>query len=124
MRIAYDKYTFTADAAAADTIGMGKLPKGARVIGYWLKCGSLDASGGTVDFGYAASSDAVEAANDDAFLANADVTSAVTFDHTSQANMVGLGKAFDAEVELQIKIEGDTDTTTGTVETCVFYVVD
>lgn len=129
IRIAYDEYTFTADLAAADVIHMGLLPKGARVVGYWLKADDLDASGGTLDLGWAASSEtsggsAVEAADDDGFLSNVDVTSAITIGHQDQENMTGLGKKFSAEVAIQVKIEGDTDVTSGTLKTCVFYVVD
>lgn len=130
IRCAYDEYTFTADLSAADVIHMGIIPKGARVVGYWMKADDLDGSGGTLDLGYAASAEldstgtAVEAADDDAFLANVDITSATTSDHATQANMTGLGKLFNAEVAVQVKIEGDTDATTGTLKTCIFYVRD
>lgn len=124
MRIAYDKFTLTADLALNDVIKMGKLPKGARVVGYWLKSDDLSAASGTLDLGYAASSDGVEAADDNAFLAAVDVTSATTKGHTDQANMVGLGKKFSAEVDIEVKVHADTDATSGSIETCIMYVVD
>lgn len=125
VKTLYDKYTLSADLSAADVIVMGKLPAGARVVGYWLKSSDLDASGGTLDLGWAASSDAVVSADDDGFLSNVDVaTAAITVDHADQDAMVGLGKKFDSAVDVQVKVEGDTDATSGDIEVCIFYVVD
>lgn len=124
LRASFDSYALTADLAAADVIVLGSIPKGARVVGYWLKSADLDASGGTVNLGYAASADGVETADPDAFLLTADVTSAITIGHQDQENMVGLGKVFDAEVNVIITTVGDTDATSGTISACIFYVVD
>lgn len=124
VRVAYDSYALTADLAAADIITLGRIPAGARVVGYWLKSADLDASGGTVNLGWAASSDAVEAADPDGFLLTADVTSAITIDHGDQENMVGLGKVFSSAVDVIITTVGDTDATSGTISACIFYVVD
>src|ERR1044072_7859009 len=76
VRVLSDKYSLPADTASANIIKMGKPPKGARVFDFRLIFADLDASGGTLDIGWAASSDAAEAADDDGFGANVDVTSA------------------------------------------------
>lgn len=122
IRTSYDKYTLTGDMSASDVIDMGVLPKGARVVGGWLKNSALSA--GTLHVGYAADSAGVETADDDAFLASVAVTSAATTSFTGQNNMPGLGKAFSAEVQLQVKVATDTSATSGTIELCVHYVVD
>lgn len=126
VRIAYDKYVLSGDLAAADIIHLGFIPQGARVVGYWLKTDDLDASGGTIDLGWAASADGVETADADGFLAAVDVTTSggISSNHTSQANMAGLGKLFSAQVAVTATILGDTDATTGDIEVCIQYVID
>lgn len=132
VRLHYDKYTLTADLSANDIIVMnGLLPKGARVIDAFVKHADLDTTGGTIDFGWAASEElsggsAVEAADDDGWIANADVATAADTIYASinQANAPGIGKKFSAAVQPQIKIEGDTDATSGDIETFIYYVVD
>lgn len=124
VRVSYDEYTLTADLASGDIIKIGRLPKGARVVNYWMSFADLDGSGGTIDLGWSASSDAVESADPDGFLADVDVTSAGTVGAIEQANMTGLGRAFSAEVDIIATTDGDTDATSGTIKVCVFYVID
>lgn len=124
VRMCYDIYTLTADLAAADIIVMGQIPAGARVVGYWMKFSDLDVTGGTLNLGYGASADAVESASAAAFLSAVDVTSAGTKSQNDQANMAGLGKLFASPVNVQVATVGDTDATSGTIEVCIYYVVD
>src|SRR4051812_34458724 len=75
LKMAYDEFTQSAAITQADTIRMMKLPPGARVLNvYYAFSGSLDASGGTVDIGWEANG--TDAADDDGFLQNVDVTGA------------------------------------------------
>ena len=126
VRVLYDKYTFTADLSSADIILMNaKLPRGARVIDALLKFGNLDATGGTIDFGWAAGTDGDEVADENGFHEAVDVTSPDCIwasDNAAAPN--GIGKKFTEAVQLQIKIEGDTDATSGDVECFVHYVID
>jgi len=132
MRLHYDKYTYTADLSTGDLILMnGLLPKGARIIDAMIKFEDLDGAGGTVDFGYAASAEqsggsTVEAADENAFHEAVDVATAADTIKASdnQANAAGIGKKLSGAVQPQIKIEGDTDTTTGTIESFIWYVLD
>lgn len=123
----YDSYTLTADLAAADVIKLCKLPAGARVLALTIGWDDLDASGGTVDVGWAASSDAVESANAEGFLKDIGVTLPGASSIGSIGgvgggiNAAGLGKEFASPVDVQIAIDGDTDATSGSVQLNVIY---
>ena len=124
VRMMYDKYTLTAALSQNDVVVMGdKLPKGARIIEAKLKYDQLDAAGGTADLGYAASDDAVEAADPNAFVDGADVTSAGS---TSSSTEAGIGKQLAASVQPQILVEasGGWDQTSGDIEMFIYYSLD
>lgn len=123
VKVAYDKYTAAGAMILNDVVKMGKLPAGARVVGYWLKSDDLGTVG-ALDLGWAASSDGVEAAQAQGFLGAVDVkTAAVTADHATQADKLGLGKVFASEVDIQVKVQTATDAA-GSFEICVMYVID
>lgn len=127
VRCLYDKYTFTADLSSGDVIVMGgKIPKGARVIDAMVKHADLDTSGGTIDFGWAASEVSGEAADENGFLQAADVATGADVVKASdnQAGAAAIGKKFTQAVQPQIKIEGDTDVTSGDVESFIWYILD
>jgi hypothetical protein len=123
VRVMFDTFTSTGAVTISSVLRLGILPKGARVVGYWVK--STDhGTAGDIDFGWAVSADGAEAADADGFLAAADVNAAaITYDHASQANMAGLGKKFASEVEVQISFPEAT-TAIGTLQACVLYVID
>lgn len=123
MGVAYDKYVAAGALSLNDRIKVGKLPKGARIVGYWIKSADLGTTG-TLDLGWAASADGVEAASANGMLSAVDVnTAATTKGHTDQGNMAGLGKLFGAAVDLEVKVSAAT-TAAGTIEVCVYYIVD
>lgn len=119
----YDKYTLTADLSANDVINFGKLPKGARVIDAMIKYADLDASGGTLDLGWDGGTNSAETADDNGFISAADCTSADTIKGSDNlANAPGIGHEFTDEVNVQVKINGDTDATSGDIEVFVWYI--
>jgi hypothetical protein len=123
----YDEYVLTGDLAAADVIKFGsKLPAGARIVDAILWATDLDVAGGTMDLGWAASETGqpgtAEVADDDGLVADADVTAA--YYARALIGVAGLFKKFTAPVQIQAKVEGDTDATTGTIKCAVFYVLD
>ena len=127
LKECYDKYTLTADLASGDVIHMGKIPKGARVIDVRLVSADLDAqSAGTLDIGWAASADGVEAVDADGFLADVDVnTAAIAISmFTSQSTRPGFQKTFAAEVQATVTIDGETDATSGSIHLEVLYFID
>lgn len=125
MLIAYDEYALTADLAAADLIRLMKLPQGSRVHNVYVYSDDLDVSGGTIDIGWEASADAVEAADADGFMAAVDVTSAICQDMAGdQGTRPGLFKKFSSEVQVGVTINGDTDATSGTIKVAIHYAID
>ena len=127
VKCLYDKYSYSADLDAADTIGFFTIPKDATPIDAMVKHADLDTSGGTIDLGWAASADgSTEAADDNGFIDNADVATAADVVKSSDnlASPPGIGKTFAADVMCEVKIEGDTDVTSGDVEVWVLYVID
>lgn len=125
VRMIYDAYTLVGDLASGDLINFAKVPAGCRIVDVWVFFTDLDASGGTIDVGWAADSLAVETADDDGFIANADCTSADVIKMSDNlANGAGQFKKFAAECQVQAKVDGDTDATTGSIGVAVFYTLD
>ncbi len=122
VRVLYDEYTLTGDLSANDVINMMTIPAGAKVLNCLMETTDLDASGGTLDLGWVISSDAVEAADDDGFIAAADVTSAGRFQPA--AARPGNFKTFASPVQVQVKVNGDTDATSGTIKVAIYISVD
>jgi len=123
---AYDTYELLADVVGGtDTLRMSKLPAGARVIDVRLFFDDLDAAGGTLDIGWEAGADAVEAADADGFLANVDVTSQGTVSmFEDQPSVAGFQKVFSEEVQVTVTFDADTDATSGTISLDILYVID
>jgi len=126
LHVIMDSYSLSADLASGDVIRMGgKIPAGAKILNVEVKFPDLDASGGTLDVGWLASSDAVEAADADGFMANLDVTSAGFAALASATHFANPGylKEFAAECQAAITVDGDTDATSGTIYMNIWYVV-
>jgi hypothetical protein len=124
MKVIYDTFELTADLAAADTIEMGGLiPAGARIMDVHLFHDALGA--GTLDVGWKASADGVEAAVVDGFVDGAAVTSqghaSLQEDHFAEA---GMFKKFAAPVQPVVTVATDTSATSGTISLAIFYVLD
>ena len=126
LRVAYDKISLS-EAIAGDVLHMMKIPKGARVLDVICKFADLDSnSDGTLDIGWAASSDAVEAADADGFFNELAVHAAACKGMVANgASVPGHLKKFDAEVEVQIVPgAGAADATSGDIELVVLYVIE
>ena len=121
MRVAYDDYTFAADVDEDDTIDFMKIPKGARIIDLHLINTAL--AGGTIDVGWTASDDGVEAADADGLLDGYDPTNAGA---TSLGFLGGRMKKFSAEVTVRVTIKSDSvaATTADSLKIMILYVVD
>lgn len=126
VRCAYDSYSLSADTASGDKLYMCKLPKGARILDVVLAVTDLDGSGGTLDVGYEynASGDSALTDDPDAFLADVDVTSAITVGMIEQANMAGFGYELEGEADIVVSFDGDCDATSGIIKLSVLYAVD
>ena len=129
VKASYDKYTSAGAIAINSIIKMGKLPFGARVVGYWLKSEDLGTAG-TMELGHSASVEVdtagspLVAASASAFLAGIVVSAAITADHANaSAALAGLGKSFGGSVDIELKASVAT-TLAGSIETCVYYVID
>lgn len=126
----FDQYTLTAAVAQNDIIKFGgKLPAGARVIEAKFKfSASLDAAAGTVDLGWAASDDGVEAADADGFMDAIDVTGAggLVLMSDDEGTRPGLFKQFASPVQVQAVAThaGGLDATSGTISVEIQYVID
>lgn len=125
LQVLYGKYTLAADLSANETIKFGELKKGMVVLGALVKYDDLDTSGGTIDLGWSAGANGDEAADDNGFIDNADVTSADTVESAiNLAGAPGIGKEFADDCDLELKIEGDTDATSGDIEVIVWVIAN
>lgn len=125
IKVAYDQYTLTAALSQNDVIKMMILPPKARVIDVIVSFDSLDAAAGTVDIGWEAN--ASDAADEDGFMANVDVTSAAAQNmQGDQGTRPGIFKQF-ANYPTQVSIlcdhAGGLDATTGSIKLCVLYTL-
>lgn len=123
MRIARDKFTFTAILDTTDLLRMMKLPAGAKVYEVELNSDDLGTTG-VLDIGWAASSEGGEVADQNGLFAAIDVNSAATARLKILNSVPGFLKRFTEEVEIQIKATTATTATSGDIELIIYYVVD
>ncbi len=125
VRLAYDSYTAAGAIALNDIVVMGpKIPKGARMIDGWIKHADLGTVG-TLDLGWAASDDGLEAVNATGFISAEDVHTAADIVKATdnQAAPAGVGKKLLAEVQPIVTASAATDVA-GAFSTFIFYIVD
>ena len=118
-KVMFEDYTFAAEASSADTLKLGKLPKGARVLSCTLKSPDLGGTG-TIDVGTQANG--TESADQDGFIAAADASGQAVQQAGSGAN---IGVKFSAETVVQAYFSGATGSATGkTIKVWIEYIVD
>jgi len=121
VKTMYDEFTFTGEAANADTLDIGApLPKGARVLACVLKAPDLGGTG-TVDVGHLAN------AGGDSAVAAGFISAQDTSGQASQGsgNGASIGKKFAAETQTQLTFTGATASATGkTIQCWISYIVD
>ena len=120
VRVAYDKYVFSAEAAVTDVIKLMKLPKGAKIVDAVVKAPSLGATG-IFDLGYEANG--VDAADTDGFVLSADFGGAAAVKKMSTE--AGMFKELGAESQVILTCtELTAAANTKTIEVAVFYVLE
>jgi hypothetical protein len=114
----YMSYLGSAELATTDTLYLGKLPAGARVLEAKVRCPATGATG-IFDIGYQANG--VDSADLDAFVVGADPGAAAVYAAGAGA---GLGKKFTVETTIVLTPTEVTASFTGkTVEFWISYVV-
>jgi len=118
------EHAFEADVLSiADTVKLAKLPKGARVVDWFLYSASLGTTG-IFNFGWAASTDATEAADADGFAATLDAGGQAV-NHRALGGVVGLNKKFEAAVDVQIAFtEATNGASADALKGYIAYVID
>lgn len=111
----YDSYTFSAVLSIGDKIYLGKLPKGARVIGGRLQIPVDSGAIGIVKVGWDAGTNSGETADDDGFwtVAEGDF-GAGAIDAVMAATAAGFRKEFADEVNVVVEC---TEASTGDADT-------
>ncbi len=120
IRSLYTEYTAPAatELATSDTLYLGKLPPGARVIGGQVKCPATGATG-IFDVGYQANG--VDSADLDAFVVGADPGAAAV---AAQLAGAGVGKKFTVETTVVLTPTEVTAALAGlTLQVWLNYVV-
>lgn len=124
VRAMSDQYTLLAAPADGDVVKLGRLPKGALIVGAEVDFADLDGSGGTIDLGWRCVDTSLSANDDDnGILAAVDVTSAGSVDQAEQTNIVGRQAEMAAEVDIELKFTS-CDATSGLIRSTVFYVLE
>lgn len=132
MRVHYDEFDLSVAAAvvtSGDVIKMGAmLPANALVLHVECDTADLDAqSACAFTYGWAASADAVEAAQSAGFMSSMDAHTAAIgkgTDVLSSGTVVGKFKRFSAAVQPQIAITGTGDAVTGKIKCAIYFVVE
>lgn len=121
VRMLYDEYELDgAVLALNDTIDIGYLPKGARVVGAWISIPASLGTGGILDLGWA--SNGTESADADGLVNGCDAGGQAAF--LSMTVEPGALVKFSAETLIQLKCDEASSATSGTVKACVLYVMD
>lgn len=124
VRVLFDSFTVTAALLTTDTLQMGKIPKGARVLDFVINSPDLGGTG-TMNIGWAAGAGAVEAANATGFYSALDISGqAVVASLSETASAAGLHKKFTEEVPVQLVPAANFSATSGTLSIAVYYVID
>lgn len=127
VKSAFASYTLLADATSGDILKLFKLPKGARVMDYKVKCPDLGGTG-VMDFGWAASEElsagvTVEAADADGFIVDQDVSGQASIGIPA-AGIAGLHKQFAGEVDAQLLLPTTSGATGAVISVEVQFVVE
>ena len=123
VKVMFFDFTVPAVAPSAnDIFKLGKIPKGARVLEACLMFPDLGTTG-VVSLGYAASADAVEAADATAFISSQDVNTAAdtVLASQQQANAAGVMKLFSAQCDLELKVNTAWTAVAGNVKGYLLY---
>lgn len=131
VRVAYDSFDLSAALTDSDVLKGPLIPKGARVHDVIMKFDDMGSTG-VFDIGWAASEEtdsdgsAIEAADQNGFADSIDVnTAAGVYQMADDApSVAGLGKEFDAEVELEVTPTTSGDATSGNIKLWVYYSVE
>lgn len=126
VKLMYDKYTFVADQADGDLLYMcGPLPKGALVVDVMVKYGDMGAgASGVIDIGWEASTDGVETADENGFMASVDIDAADIIKMSDNLTGTAAGmKKFTASVQPVIKLTTDVSLLVD-IELFILYVID
>lgn len=122
VRCSYDEYTLTADLSANDVIKMGRIPKGARLVDYYLDFDDLG-TGGTLDVGYNGGDNGDETADPDGLIDGEDVNTAAGQRRAAKGD-AALFKKFADNVDLEVTVATDTTATSGTIRLAAYYTFD
>jgi hypothetical protein len=124
VRVAFDSIDLSSQAAitTSDTVSLMKIPAGARVLEVVLASADVGTTG-DANLGWAASADAVEAADADGFLVAVDINAAADVHKmTDQANVPGQFKKFASEVTETMTPSENFTATSGLLEVAVYYI--
>jgi len=116
----YNEYQPLANLASADTILLGKIPAGARIVGGWIKSAAQGGSC-TVDIGNQVSAPGGEAADVDSLGAAFSLVSAGILQLSSKVG-AKFGSKFSEEVQIFATINATGST--GLIQIMVEYVLD
>lgn len=129
VRCLVDQYVAAGVITSGDVLNLGKLPKGAKVVNGLLSHDDLGTTG-TGKLGWGASLEldsagvTVEAADDDGFIASIDFNAAANVPFMwENAPTPGMFKELAGEVPVQLTFTAST-TAGGTINSCIFYIVD
>lgn len=109
--------------AVNDTITGPVLPAGARVIDAAVKVNASLGTGGILDFGHLASAEGNEAADQDAFVQQADAGGAAVLAKMAIGSLA-LDKKFVEPVRTQLKVTEASTNITGIVSCWIAYVIN
>lgn len=124
VKCASDYFDLSIAIPDGDVLKMGRLPKGAVIVGAVLDTTDLDGSGGTIDVGWKYRDSDLSADDDaDGILAAVDVTSAQSADQAEQANLVGRLYELLGEADIEAKVNL-CDATSGRIKLSVFYTTN
>ena len=120
-RVLFDSFVWATAVVLADTILIGKIPAGARVIDAKIFVPATSGTNGQFTLGYAANG--VDIADPDAFVKLADCGGQAVLGIPT-LDSAGLFKKFSVETEIILACAETTSNASGTVYAEVEYLMD
>ena len=117
LKVHYFEVTFSSAWTSSDTVNLGYVPAGFRVLGTF--CGSDDMDSGTTltwDIGDAGDQDRLVAAQ------TTGQTNSVAYQMRAQGTNLGFGYKYTADTLITATAVGSPATTTGTIKVALFGI--
>ena len=121
IRVLFDSLTWASAVTSGDTVSIGKIPAGARVVDARVFVPASSGTNGIFTLGYAANG--VDSLDADAFIVSADCGGQKVW-AVPTLDSAGMMKKFTVETEIQLACTETTSNASGVIYAEIQYIMD